>query len=128
MLESSIKTIIDKKVSAKLKTTYPDLNFITEANDDTDYMFPCVYIHELDVTETASSLSGKHINAIQHSLQIEISTNKKKADSKRVAYEVVDVLKELGYTITTMPVYTKIATIHTYFVRATRLIGNGDII
>lgn len=126
MLESSITTLIDNKVSKKLISDYPDINFITEPNDDTDYKFPCVYIHEMDMSEMANTLSGKTVNAVQHTLQIEVSSNKKKADAKRVVYEVADVLKEKGYRLTMMPVYSKYATIHTYITRATRLIGSGD--
>lgn len=127
LLESTITTYLEYKVRNKLGTKYPDLNFITEPQDDTDYKFPCVYVNELAMTETANTLSHKSINAVDYSIQIQVSSNKKKSISKEVAYAITDILhNDLGFRITTMPLYMKQATIHTYNLRANRLVGSGD--
>lgn len=126
-LESSLLTTIEKKVNKRLDGKYPNINFVSEISDDTDYEFPNIYYEELTNSSTATT-TERDLVAVRYGIQLQVADNKKKSNAKEIAYILIDVLKELGFVINTMPIYSKQAKIHIYILRATRNIGSGDLI
>lgn len=131
MLESKIYTIIKTKVNKAMKSKYPDISFANEPSDD-EPSFPSVFFQQLQPVETGQDLEGSTINAVLDTVQIQVSTNTTKADAKTVAWACVDALKSIRYNVVGLPLYSiqtkENSRLHTYSLRASRVIGSGDIL
>lgn len=123
-LESIFKTQIEVRVKNLLDGAYPDIMFTTEYKDNPP-SFPSVYIHELEPTERGNDLANDKIHAIKHNVQIEVTTNTTKGDSRRVINACVDACKMLRYT-TTFPVHQQVNNMHRHIIRVHRIVGSGD--
>lgn len=129
MLDSMVFTIIKTKMNKALSSTYPTISFDDEPTTD-EPQFPNVFFQQLEPVETGQTLQGNSINAIIDTVQITVTTNTSKSDAKKVAYAAVDALKYLRYDVVGMPFYSiqvkEKSRIHTYVLRARRLVGSGD--
>ena len=131
MLESKIYTIIKTKVNKAMSIKYPTISFANEPSN-TEPVFPNVFFQQLQPVETGQDIEGSNINAILDTVQIQVTTNTSKADAKSVAWACVDALKSIRYNVVGMPLYSiqikESTRIHTYSLRASRVIGAGDLI
>lgn len=124
-LESIVKTQLNIKVPKIIGDKYPNMSFTTEISDKTP-SFPNVYVHEMDPTELGQDLGNQRIHAVRASFQIEVTTNTSKADAREVAIACISVLKSLRFSVSTLPIYTKINNVHRFVFRVRRIIANGD--
>lgn len=124
-MESIITTQLKVRVPRLLNNEYPNISFTNEISDKTP-SFPNVYIHELEANEVGNSLMNQTIHAIRNTYQIEITTNTTKADAKKVANACVKAMKALSFSVTNMPIYTKVNNVNRYIIRAQRIVASGD--
>lgn len=125
-LESVIFTIIKARMTAKLRSKYPNIFFTTSSQIDTEPAFPTVYIHETGCLEAGNDLENKTVNAVIETIQVDVTANTSDTDCKTVATEVINQLKALRFNIVGFPVYTIDGNIHRAVIRARRTIGSGD--
>lgn len=130
-LESTLYTILKTKVNKAMKSKYPQISFDDEPTSDTP-SFPNVFFQELQPIESGASLDSTSINALNHTIQITVTTNTSKADAKTVAWACVDALKSIRYNVVGTPLYNiqlkGTTRVHSYVLRARRLIGSGDVL
>ena len=124
-MESIVTTQLKVRVPRLLNNAYPNISFTNEISDKTPD-FPNVYIHELDTSEVGNSIPNNMIHAVRDTVQIEVTTNTSKSDARKVANACVTAMKAMRYSLRTTPIYTKNNNVHTFFIRASRVIANGD--
>lgn len=124
-LESIMLTQLKVRVPKLLDNRFPDISFDNEISDKTP-TFPNVYIHELESSEVGQSLPNQTIHAIRDTIQIEVSTNTSKSDSRTVINACITACKYLRYSIVGTPVYIKTNNLHRFVIRVRRVVANGD--
>ena len=124
---------LENIVTAKLKVIVPRLtngkyhymSFTNEISDNTP-SFPNVYVHELEPCEVGRDLSNNKIHALRDTIQIDVSTNTSKNDSRIVSIACVNAMKTLKYSLVSGPTYIKSNNIHRFVIRFRRIVANGD--
>lgn len=124
-IESIVLTQLKVRLTKSLGETYPKMSFTTEISEDIP-SFPNVYVHELEPSELGQTISNDQIHALRDTIQINVSTNTSKADARKVANACVNVMKQLRFSIVVFPTYRKQNNIHSYVIRARRIIASGD--
>lgn len=124
-MESIITTQLSVRVPKLLNNAYPNISFTNEISDKTP-SFPNVYVRELDPSEVGNTLMNQTIRAVRTTMQIDVTTNTSKADAHKVANACVNAMKGLSYSLSMMPVYSKINNVHRYIIRVQRIVANGD--
>lgn len=129
-LQSKIFSRIKNEFSEKLKTKYKMTsdNFSTVGSSDTPAVFPFVYVQMLPALEQGRDLEGTSINAGLFTLQIDVTDNKSQARAKEVAFEILRIMKGMGFEVTPMPSFEDTKDTHRSTARYRRLIGDGDAI
>ena len=125
-LEATILSVVKSKTYSTLVAKYPNVKYTSEETTTGTTNFPCIYIHVISMSEEGQDLVGETINAVLASVQVDVTANTKKSDTKTVIYAIVDALKELRFDITSLPLFTKEDDVHRAVVRARRVIGSGD--
>lgn len=130
MLDSKVFTVIKTKMNKALSTKYPDISFDDEPTIN-EPSFPNVFFQQLESIEMGRTLQGNSITALLDTVQIVVTTNTSKSDAKKVAYSAVDAIKSLRYEMVGMPLYNiqikEKSRLHSYTLRARRIIGSGDL-
>lgn len=130
-LESTLYTILKTKVNKAMKDKYPSISFANEPSSVTP-SFPNVFFQQLQPVEIGISLDSNKINGLNDTIQITVTTNTSKAEAKTVAWACVDAVKSIRYNIVGAPLYDVQLKgsdrIHSYVLRARRLIGSGDVL
>lgn len=124
-MESVVTTQLRIRVTNMVGESYPDISFTNMSSDKTP-TFPNVYIHELESAELGNTLENKSIRAIRENLQIEVATNTTKTDAKNVANACSLALKQMSFSLLSMPVYMRINNVHRFVIRAQRTVASGD--
>lgn len=124
-MESIITTQLSVRVPKLLNNAYPNISFTNEISDKTP-SFPNVHVRELDPSEVGNTLMNQTIRAVRTTMQIDVTTNTSKADAHKVANACVNAMKGLSYSLSMMPVYSKINNVHRYIIRVQRIVANGD--
>lgn len=125
-IESTIFTIVEKRISEKLSDDYPDL-YITNSDKNTDDpVFPTIYLHELPGSEQGNDLEGKDINAVMETFQVEVTSARSQQEAKKVLAEVLVVFKEMRFQITAMPEFKSGDETYRSIARCRRLIGASE--
>lgn len=130
-METKVFSRINNKISSKLKKLYPQIKVTMESQSETPSTFPTIYLHFLGGLEQGENLSGKYINAVLTTIQFEIIVNKSYtlADARKITTEVLKILKELRFSITSLPEKQSVTSNTIRMVgRARRLIGSQDIL
>ncbi|MFQ9515334.1 MAG: hypothetical protein ACLRZ9_05860 [Eubacterium sp.] len=127
-LESRVNSRIKYNFSDNIKKKYPDLDFTTSQNNNTKPRFPTVYTELLPSPEIGQTLKGTSLNGVLVTFQIKVSDNVNNSRAREVANEVVRILKTMRFSISEMP-YSEFKD-STYYslIRASRVIGAGDIL
>lgn len=130
MLPSIIFSRIKNEFSSKLKTKYKmtSNNFSTVGSSDTPAVFPFVYVQMLPALEQGRDLEGTSINAGLFTFQIDVTDNKSQARAKEVAFEILRIMKGMGFEVTAMPNFEDTEEPYRCTARYRRLIGSGDAI
>lgn len=128
-LQDKIFTIIEAKCKKLLKAKYlaPTAYWTTESKTLNTPVFPTVYIHMLPPSEQAETLEKKTINAVNVTMQVDITTNKSE-DIPIIASAITGAFKSIGFTISAFPDMEISNNIVKGTLRARRMIGSNDII
>lgn len=124
-LESIVTTQLSVRVPRLTNNRFPNMTFTNEVSDNQP-SFPNVYVHELEPSEVGRTISNDQIHALRDTIQIEVSTNTTKADARTVINACVNAMKILRYSIVVMPLYRKTNNIHSFVIRARRIVAGGD--
>lgn len=127
-----VKAIKDKipktiQVDSSQKITIdPLLNISTVGTDKTPAVFPFIFVHQLESVERGRDLSGTSINACLFSFQIDVTDNKSQTRASKVAYEILKIMKSMGFEVTTMVTFEDTNDTHRATARYRRLIGESE--
>ncbi len=126
-LQSQIFSRIKNEFSEKLKTKYKMTasNFSTVGSSDTPAVFPFVYVQMLPFAEQGRNLEGTGINAVLATFQIDVTDNKSQARAKEIAFEILRIMKGMGFEVTAMPNFEDTSDTHRSTARYRRSISNG---
>lgn len=118
---------IEEYVTNDLGNKYKNLFFTSSDINSNNPDFPAVVIKELPSTEMGVTLVNDGINAVMYGVQVEVVTNKSQGDAKRVMKSVINILKQMQFTIHEMPRFYN-DDLYRLIIRARRVIGGNDIV
>lgn len=127
-IEQRVLSRVKNKYPTALKTKYPNTEFTNSNRLATTPKFPTVYIHEIGSQEIESDLDGTHINAIRSAIQIDVTDDKSMSNAKEVMNYVVSAMKEMRYTVNTMPEFDNNPSVYRRVARFQRVIGDADVL
>lgn len=130
MLPSIVFSRIKNEFSSKLKTRYKmtDNNFSSVGSNDTPAVFPFVYVQFLPAVERGRDLEGTSINAGLFTFQIDVTDNKSQNNAKTVAFEILRIMKGMGFEVTSMPSFESTKDTHRSTARYRRCISENDVL
>lgn len=103
-----------------------DDNFSVTGINKTKPVFPFVYIKMLGGSERGQDLRNASINAGYFTFQIDVTDNKSQHNAKEVAFEIMRIMKTMGFEAKPMISFEDTKDTHRATARYSRLIGNGD--
>lgn len=133
MWTSSIFDSVFSRIKANgtliLKPTYSTINFNDVTPSAEKIKYPCVVIKELSGNETGMDFEGD-VNGIWSSFQIEVMTNTKMRDARKIADVCYDLMNEMGYRAIGTPIPDENIKLNDYRViaRYRRNVGGNDIL
>lgn len=126
-LETKIFSIIKLKTESKLKEKYPDIFYTnTDSPKDVITHFPTVYIHELPGSERSKTTEGDSVESVMYSMQIEVTSKRSQKETKVVLSHISEVLKSMGFSISSFPEANNGSMYYRSVMRASRLIGRSE--
>lgn len=128
-IESTVFTVVQAKVSKKIKNIYYTTKNETWMNESesTSGKFPTLYLHELNPAEIGQDLAGRTINAVLSTIEIQVYTNTSENECRKICTEAILAMKSLGYSVTLFPDPSTKTKVSTAVMRFRRKIGSGDI-
>lgn len=123
IIYDNIEEYVTNDIGSKFKNLFFTSSDINSNNPD----FPAVVIKEMPSTEMGMTLDNDGINAVMYGVQVEVFSNKSQAECKRVMKSVLNILKQMQFTINEMPVFDN-GDLYRLVIRARRLVGGNDII
>lgn len=127
-LDSKITSLLRARAKSKLKK-YGDVKFTTSDKPvGSKVTLPCVYVQTLSSPEMNKSLNSKNISSVRYSIQIDIYTDTSEMDAKAISGVVMDLLSEMHFDVSQIPISSNSDTIYRKTMRASRIIGNLDIL
>lgn len=104
-------------------------HFSTVNKNNTDPLFPFVYVQSLPSSEEGADLEGLSINAGLFSFQVDVYDNRSQTRAREVMGEVVRIMKTMRFHVTSMPEFKRDADgVYRSTARFRRIIGAGDIL
>lgn len=131
MLSSIVFSRVKHSFSAKIKKDYgmtDDNNFSTDLSRYTKAHFPFVLFQILPSLEQGRDTEGTTINAGLFTFQIDVTDNKSQARAKNVAFEILRIMKGMGFEVTAMPSFEDTKDVHRCTARYRRSICENDIL
>lgn len=122
----SIMTRLKVESKKALGSTFTDLEVTDEIVTPTNPSFPTILALELPNTEQGNDLVNVDIVALMYGIQIEVTDNKKQANTKQVMNEVIKIMKSMGFSVLSMPEITYANNVYRSVARFRRIIANGD--
>ena len=126
-IENVVFTNIKVNATKKLKDKFPKINFTTSNRTQGSPIYPTVYIHENAGAEKGNDLENKTINAVESNIQIEVITDTSKDDAKKIASVCADIMKNMSFDITSLPVFEEGSSYYRLIMRCSRTFGNADL-
>ena len=133
MWTEEIDTTVLSRLKARgysdLKSEYPSINFTDDDRAVVTAKFPNVFYLNISSPERGRTLDGTTVNAILHSVQIEVSDNgETNSTVKAVMSKVCDYMKDMGYEIVGSPEFRNNTNVYRRVARFRRMIGAKDVI
>lgn len=125
-LDTTIFSIVKSKALPKLIKRFPDVYFTSSGKSKSPPEFPTIYIHSLQGIEKGMDLERTRINAIQETVQVDISTNTNQSDAKYVMKITTDIFKEMMFYVVAMPELTSDGETYKCTARFRRVISLND--
>lgn len=134
-IDTTVLSRLRSRGYTDLKKKYTNINFTDNDRAQTTPKFPTVYYINISSAERGQTLDGKSMNALLHSVQIEVSDNGTPVANKPQNYATKDVMskiceymKDIGYEIVNMPFFQNTDTVFRMVARFRRTIGANDVI
>lgn len=126
-LEKKIFTIVKARVVPQISSKFSTYNFtMTDMGSTTTTTFPTVYIHQNGGIETPVSIENDMIESVNLTMQIDVMTNTTQTDANYVMAKVCDVMKDLGFTIVSMPTFNNLTEVYRSTARFRRYVDSTD--
>ena len=128
-IDTTVLSRLRSRGYADLRKNYPNINFTDDDRAPIDPKFPTVFYINISSAERGQTLDGKSVNAILHSVQIEVSDNSQtNATVKEVMSKICDYMKDMRYEVVNMPFFQNTDTVFRMVARFRRTIGANDVI
>lgn len=125
-LESKIYTVVSYRMKKALEgKTSKTIKFTSVGESDGEPYFPTCYIHELEPAELGNDLHGISINAVLETMECVVYSRDKK-ETKLILQECTYQMKQLGFTVTAMPIISTSDNVHNGVARFRRVVGSDD--
>ena len=128
-IDTTVLSRLRSRGYADLRKNYPNINFTDDDRAPIDPKFPTVFYINISSAERGQTLDGKSVNALLHSVQIEVSDNSQtSATVKAVMSKICDYMKDMRYEVVNMPFFQNTDTVFRMVARFRRTIGANDVI
>ena len=128
-IDTTVLSRLRSRGYTDLKKKYSNINFTDDDRAPIDPKFPTVFYINISSAERGQTLDGKSMNALLHSVQIEVSDNSQTNSTvKAVMNKICDYMKDMGYEIVNMPFFQNTDTVFRMVARFRRVIGANDVI
>lgn len=128
-IDTTVLSRLRSRGYADLRKNYPNINFTDDDRAPTTPKFPTVFYINISSAERGQTLDGKSVNALLHSVQIEVSDNSQtSATVKEVMSKICDYMKDMRYEVVNMPFFQNTDNVRRMVARFRRTIGANDVI
>ena len=128
-IDTTVLSRLRSRGYADLRKNYPNINFTDDDRAPIDPKFPTVFYINISSAERGKTLDGKSMNALLHSVQIEVSDNSQtNATVKAVMSKICDYMKDMRYEVVNMPFFQNTDNVRRMVARFRRTIGANDVI
>jgi hypothetical protein len=128
-IDTTVLSRLRSRGYADLRKNYPNINFTDDDRAPIDPKFPTVFYINISSAERGQTLDGKTVNALLHSVQIEVSDNSQtNATVKAVMSKICDYMKDMRYEVVNMPFFQNTDNVRRMVARFRRTIGANDVI
>ena len=128
-IDTTVLSRLRSRGYADLRKNYPNINFTDDDRAPIDPKFPTVFYINISSAERGQTLDGKTVNALLHSVQIEVSDNSQTNSTvKAVMSKICDYMKDMRYEVVNMPFFQNTDTVFRMVARFRRTIGANDVI
>lgn len=125
-IEGQVFSQIQYMLKDRENAPFPTLNCTTVNENPNPADFPCLYLHELDPIERGNDLYNDSVNAVLHTIEVQVWTNEGQTSCKNIINTAVLELKRLRYNIIMLPTVKTSSGISWGVLRARRIIGSAD--
>ena len=125
-LQSVVFTKAKKLIQAELGTYYPEMNYTTNGQSNTNAIFPTWYLHELAGLEQGQDLTNVTVNAMMAYFRIEVFVNTAERDCREIMATSITAMKSMGFNVAAMPIYQVNKNVIQGVADFRRMIGAGD--
>ena len=95
-IDTTVLSRLRSRGYADLRKNYPNINFTDDDRAPTTPKFPTVFYINISSAERGQTLDGKSVNALLHSVKIEVSDNSQtNATVKAVMSKICDYMKDM---------------------------------
>lgn len=125
-LPNQIFSLIKARAEPKIKKNFPNVNITDKGKSATKAVFPTVYIKTLSLVEMERDMDGDTINALQITVQADVTTNTSQSDVRKVMAIVEEEFKRLRFQIIAMEEFDGSANPYRSTMRCKRIVGAND--
>lgn len=127
LVPSVVFTRIKSDFSSDIKSEYgmTGSSFSTTDSSNKKAIFPFVYVKSMGGSEQGRTLDGQTINGGMFTFQIDMYDNQSQQRVRKVAGEVVRIMKSMGFEVVSMPDF-EYSDVHRCTTRFRRVIGAND--
>ena len=125
-IEGQVITQVQYMLQGRENAPYPDLNITSKNQTDKPAVLPCMYIHELQPIEAGQDLDNVSVNAVIHTMEIQVWTDKGQTHCKGILTSAITEMKRMRYNIIALPTIITDNGLSWGAIRARRIVGAGD--
>ena len=125
-IESQVISQVEYMLKSRVDAPYPNLNITSKNQETKPASLPTMYIHELEPVERGQDLDNASINAVLHTMEIQVWTNVSQNECKSILTAAITELKRMRYNIIMLPTVQTSDGLAWGVLRARRMIGAND--
>ena len=125
-IEGKVFTQVSYMLTGCADAPFPTLHCTSVNEAINPAKLPCMYLHELNPIEIGQDLDNVTVNAIEHTVEIQVWSNKGQSECKSILTAAINEMKKLRYNIVMFPTVKTDSGISWGVTRARRVIGAGD--
>jgi len=127
-IESTVISQVEYMLKSRADAPYPNLNITSKNQETKPASLPTMYIHELEPVERGQDLDNATVNAVLHTMEIQVWTNASQNECKSILTAAITELKRMRYSIIMFPTVKTNDSLAWGVFRARRMVGAGDIL